>query len=880
MKNKFSVILLVSVLVLIYWQWLLSGPRVATDFSLASPSLLKSQLNIPQTWSVSGTEGLGEYSVFTLWSWPSNLLQGILANLNISFALMQRILFIMPFLIIGGGGVWKLCQLLELSSLAKSIAALFYLTNTYILLVIDGGQLSISIAYALFPWAFMVFERSLDGNLKKKILAGLLVSGIGVFDIRFIYIFLLLGFIKFFYDFLYISKDKWRHLFFSWIKTLFVIGIIVFGLNAHWILILVNYPISSNFYQQLTQTSFTSFISLSHAILLLSPHWYLNIFGRLTSIRFEFFLIPFLVFLAPVIKKRDKTVGFWLIVALISIFLTKGASDPLPNIYQWLYYNIPGFSLFRDSSKFFFLIALSYTALIAITVDQILKINKLFKFKLLIAVMMAAYFIFLSRPVWNGQMTGTFSPPILQKQYSEVNKFIQNDKVQSNVFWIPTIASQTELNAEHPAVEAARLVQKRPFAQGALGAYEIFNFLREAPYMGQLFDVANIGYLVYPPLDLRRADPHPDNLNYYNTFLGQLSNLPWLSRIENLSIPTFKVKQNQEKLFIPSNVWWVIGSDDIYKESTKSAKLSLSKNALIFAEEFAGLGRRSNEFSFSKIILHNKILIDLAATLISKQDLIFPAQNLKHDPDLSGWWQRGTAELINWKDFLKTKYGIQNQDFDYGGGWAVGEGNLKVKVRDEKFKSGNILLARVLESSRSGMLKFSQDDRLIGQVDTNSLIANVRWFEVGTLTDDKEVTIESVGDINVVNALVSLPASVWSEFVRVSTTLVMQHRVVNFDEKNAQENLSTVSYKQISPTKYSVNVENLQNPSVLVFSQNFDSNWKLNGQSPVPVYSLLNGFKIEKNGSYQLSFEPQSFLLVVLVIPFLTLLISLILLAI
>lgn len=868
MKNKLPILIVILVLVSIYWQWWISGPRVASDFSQTSSDLIKSQLNIPQTWSNGGTEGLGEYTVFTLWSWPYNLLQGILGNLGISFNLIQRILFIIPFLIIGGTGIWKIGKTLSFSSTAKIISTIFYLTNTYILLVIDGGQLSISLAYALFPWAFMLFKQSLSGDLKKKVLTGLVISAIGIFDIRFIYIFFMLCSVIFFYEFLFIPKNKWLSWVFKWIKMGFVIGVIILGLNAHWILVLIKHPISAGFYQHLTQTSFTSFISFSHVLLLLSPHWYKNIFGRLTDLRLEFFLIPTLVFLAPILKKRDKNVGFWFLVALISIFLTKGTSDPLGGAYQWLYYNIPGFSLFRDSSKFFFLVALSYAVLIGITTDQILvRINNS-KTKILVSLMLGAYFIFLVWPVWSGQMTGAFSQPVLQKEYLNLNEFIKTDKDESNIFWIPTISPLTELDTQHPAVEASRLVQKRPFAQGAVGAYEAFNFLREAPYMGELFDVANIGFLVYPPLDLRRADLHPDNINYYYTFLNQLSNLPWLTKVENSLIPLFKVNKHQEKLFIVPNIWWVIGSDTIYNESTKSAQLALSKNALIFAEESSDLGKKIDELSQVQIILNNKTPLDLAAGFLNKDNLIFPANGLKKDPDSSGWWKRNGGDLIAWKDFLKTKYGIVNQDFDLGGGWAIGEGNRQLTIENEKWKIGNVLLARVLESSRSGQLKFLQNNKLIGLIKTASESANVRWFEVGSLIDGSNLTVKTQGDINVVNAIATVDKSLWQEYKAKANGY--QDRVVNFGE-GVQEASPSVSYKQINPTKYKVTIQNLKQASMLIFSQNFDNNWKLDGKSPFPVYSLLNGYSIEKNGEYELIFEPQKYVFPGLLISGLTL---------
>src|SRR3989344_4276857 len=202
MKIKVSSILLLFVLGGIFWQWWIPGPRVANDSSLISQTSLRSLFDLPQTWSVKATEGLGEYTVFTLWSWPFNFIQGILANLNLSFAFIERLLIIIPFLLIGAFGIWKICQRLNLSNFAKFIAILFYLTNTYILLVIDGGQLTISLAYSLFPIGLLLIEDAIYGSLKKKILAGLLISTIGFFDIRFLYVFFLLTLISFFYEFL------------------------------------------------------------------------------------------------------------------------------------------------------------------------------------------------------------------------------------------------------------------------------------------------------------------------------------------------------------------------------------------------------------------------------------------------------------------------------------------------------------------------------------------------------------------------------------------------------------------------------------------------------------------------------------------------------
>lgn len=873
MKNKLHIVLLLILLLGIFWQWWLLGPRVAIDFPIVSGQHLKTQMDLPRIWAQKDVEGMGEYSVFTLWSYPFTVISGLLAKLGLGFALQERILWVIPFLIIGILSIWKISRELDLSNYAKFIAALFYLTNTYILLVVDGGQLSIALGYAFLPLSFLAIKNAITKDLKEGILAGLSIWLLGIFDIRLIYILFLLCLIYFLY-FLFLRREGRFAWMLGWIKTGVICSVMWIGLNAYWLFPQISDPISSITYRKLTQTDSQSLINLGHAILLLAPHWYKNIFGNITQLKLEFFIIPILIFLAPVLKPKDKLVGFWIAVALIGIFLAKGASEPFSDVYKWLFFNIPGFSLFRDSSKFFFLIALSYSVLLGITFDATGKRIKAFKIKYLFFLFTIFYLIFLIRPILLEEMTGTFSKPPLEKEYSKLTTIFENDKDFARIFWIPSKAPLGYFSQVHPSLEGLRLTQKRPFAVSAKGTYEILNYLREAPYMGEIFDVAGIGYIAYPLLDPRRDNLHPDNIKYYYTFSEQLSKLSWLSKMENSPIPLWKTKQHQDKFFVTDNVWLVVGSDSIYDNITTSTKLRLSKNALIFIEEYVGLGNVIDELPEARIVLNDKTHTDLAVGFIKSNQLIFPSKQLQFDPDQSGWWKREAADLIKWRDFLQTRYGIDNQDFDLGGGWAVGENNLKFKIENLKLEKDQIVLARIMESSRSGKLKFYQDDKLIGEVVTKTYEnTNVRWFEVGKLTSDKELLIESSGDINVVNALAVLDKNEWAAYQEKAKKL--QVRIVNFDEKNA--NFSTkpiLTYRMINPTKYSIRVENLEEPSFLVFSENYDPNWQMVGQTSLPVYSFLNGFKIEKNGEYEVVFKAQEKVEQGLVISILTLLVS------
>lgn len=894
-KFKFLVIFLIAILIGVYWRWWLPGPKVANDFPIVSEDLLKSGMNFPYVWFENGAEGIGEYITFFLWGWPFSYIIGILANLGLPFAFIEKFIILVPALFIGFFGIWRFAANINLSNASRFIITLFYLANTYILILIDGGQLAIVLAYCWLPISFLTIQKSIQGGLKKKILAGITTSILGFFDIRFIYTLILLSLIRFFYQLLFFEEKQSYGLFLGrkkmaflldWIEMGIVIMVVVLGLHSYWLFPLLKAPISPKTYQFFTQTSFLSFVNLGHSMLTLAPHWFINVFGKIAPLRFEFIFIPILVFLSPVLRPKNYEVGFWLLVAVISIFLAKGTSEPIPQVYIWLFNHVPGLSLFRDSTKFFFILILSYSLLLGVTIDEIMtRLKGLKNIKVIFLVTLTGYFLFLIRPVWLGQMTGTFSSMPLQDEYSKLGNLLENDKNFSRVFWIPSLPSLGYSSLNHPRVEAARLVQRRPFAIGTKGTYELFNFLREAPYMGEIFDVAGIGYLVYPYLDPRRDDMHPDNIKYHHTFSDQLSKRSWLAKVGDSSTPLFKVKEHQERFFITPKIWWVIGSDNIYNEATKSAKLKLSKNALIFAEEYPGLSRKLDQLPKARIVLNNKTDLDLAANFINPSSLIFPAQSLNFDPDKSGWWRREVPDLIAWRAFLQTKYGIDNQDFDLGGGWAVGEGGLKFKVKlpfgGPKLKGNHILLARVLESTRSGELYFHQDGELIGRINTRKEGNNIRWFEVGQLSKDNgELEISSFGDINVINALAVLDTNEWRNYQDKAKNL--QSRIVNFDEKNTlNDNNPKVTYQQINPTKYIVNITNLDSSSFLVFSQNYDALWKINrgtiplrkinSQTSLPVYSLLNGFSIDKDGQYVVEFEVQKYVYPGLIISGITL---------
>ncbi len=860
MKNNLKIPLQIYLIItfvalfIIYYPVFLPGIRVAQDFPYASESYMYSLFSLPSIWS-SIAGGFGQNVNPTLWSWPYQLLFGMGRELGGDSSVLNKLLGVIPTLGLGFVGIWKLGSYYKLSNWGKVISVVFYLGNSYILLLIDGGQFLLALAYSILPLSFLFVEQAIVGSYKRKIIAVIPLLVMSFFDIRGVYLLLVLLFCRFLFG----LKDnkgaiiKWIV---SWLQILGTFAFLWILMNFYWIWALLN---SFNFHGSLaTQvitgvSSSTNFINLSHAMALQQPHWYKNIFGVVSALQFEFVFIPILVFLTALVRRKEKTVAFWMIVAVLGIFLTKGLNPPLGEAYAFLYKYVPGFFLFRDASKFYFLVALSYSILLGLLVSY-LEERKL---KFTIAFVLV-FLIFLDRPVFLGKMTGIFSKPYLEDQYAKQSLFfVDKTSEYFKIAWVSQKPSLGHMDINHPAVNTIDLAKIRPFQVGIKGDYELNNFMREASFSGEIFDVSGIKYISYPPLNPNRDVIKPDNIIYYNLFLSQLKSLPWIKGdIKDLTIPTLETRKSEDLFFVAPNIWWVIGSDDIYNQTLRGENFRLAKNAMIFAEEHLGISNLLQGISNIRIVLNKKGLVDLAASFINSNNMIFPANSLSNEPGANGWWKRQTGEFIQWKNFLKTKYEINYQDFDYGGGWAVAEGEKDLKLSDKRIKKGNVLLARVLESTRSGEISFYQGGTTIATLSTAKRENGFSWFEVGKLSDSNSVDIKTKGPINVINALASVDSNEWELLKKQSNALSEKGKIKQFGE-NLTSDLARVSYKKISETRYSIKIDDLKKSQLLVFGQSYDPGWKLNSASPIPVYSFLSGFYIDHNGQYTLEYAPQ-----------------------
>ncbi len=122
-----------------------------------------------------------------------------------------------------------------------------------------------------------------------------------------------------------------------------------------------------------------------------------------------------------------------------------------------------------------------------------------------------------------------------------------------------------------------------------------------------------------------------------------------------------------------------------------------------------------------------------------------------------------------------------------------------------------------------------------------------RWYEIGPINLDSEewvINISWKGSVQL------------DEFIIYSLKNGEERHVSDLFESSSS---SMVTYQQINPTLYNIQVNCLQ-PSVLVFSDTYNSLWKayLDSQELPQVsaaYSLVNGFFINRTGEFNVTIQ-------------------------
>src|SRR3989344_2290345 len=453
--------------------------------------------------------------------------------LNLPWELFERMFWFWPFIGISIASSYYLTR--------SWIGVLIYTTYTYILMIVAGGQMGIAMAYAISPFVlrkFIDFVDSLlnvilseqerpknlmrffafaqDDNVKRAILIGLVLSVLTMFDPRVAYIIVIAVAI---YGLLNI---KFLHSVFHVLYSVFFIPILIAAiLNSYWIvplfrkgadLVIENFDSSLGF-------EYFSFADFSHAFSLLHPNWPENIFGKTYFLQPEFLILPVIAYISLLFIKNSKqiqnsklqnknnltmrqlsngTILFFALLGIVGAFLAKGANPPFGEVNLWLFENFPGMSMFRDPTKFYILVVLSYSILVPFSIVSLSKwVNSKFKIQNylpnLFLLFTILYLIFLIRPAIFGQLSGTFKSHTVPQEYIELKNFIKAQNESFGILWIPEKHRYGFYSGYNPFVSAREFMDIHDPVKLAI---ELRN-RNENQWNTRLLDM-NIRYIIVP----------------------------------------------------------------------------------------------------------------------------------------------------------------------------------------------------------------------------------------------------------------------------------------------------------------------------------------------------------------------------------------------
>lgn len=354
-NNSIALLILLIFSLIIYHQWIGFSWFSEGDYPLNTSQSLVSF--IPQlSWDSRYSFG-GQNIVF--WRYPHMFLHGLFGLLGYGSNVSEKFLVFGPA-VLGGVLVMYLIGLeLSLGVIGAAIASIVFNFNTYFFSITDHIYITCSEVAGLFSLLFFIrYFKLMESRYLIFSLLALSVSSF--YDLRGAV--LSIGLI-FLYAIFESYLLRWRSI--KYIKGFLTLCIFFVFVSSFWVLPqIVGKSFSSN--EILSRNLFgNEFLALPQVITIHHPFW---TGGKLAwfhtqPIPWFYWIIPITMILAAYYGRKNKYVIFAGLVAMFGLFLGKQVASPFGEVYIYLFDHLPGFSAFREASKFFFFVIFGFSIL-------------------------------------------------------------------------------------------------------------------------------------------------------------------------------------------------------------------------------------------------------------------------------------------------------------------------------------------------------------------------------------------------------------------------------------------------------------------------------------------------------------------------------------
>lgn len=423
------------------------------------------------------------------------------------------------------------------------LVSLFFWLNTYFL-VRQTAHIPIAIVIGIMPLLLLFFDKFIQNNNKKDLLLFSFLYFIWIcYEVRLMYIitFLLIIYFLFFGIKNISSKFFWKYV------LLFII--IQLLLNIFWLLPTILFSGESISWTANRWLFWNHLFNILYAFNIFDSSWSWWVPNQdfiPQPIPIYLWFYPILIVVSILFIKKQtanskKLMLFWLTISIIWIILTTQSSDPLPWLYQWLYYNFPWFNLFREASKFYIITLLWYTIILGVFINYLYKINKnIFHIIWVIIILISAS---IAKPLITKEIWTTYVWKIQPIEYKILNDYIISQDESFKTLSIPINSQWLHFNVKNPKVSLIQVIDSAykdftitPPIYRNYG--DVASFIFE-PISNKLLDISWIKYVIIWLFDeqdnfFRFYGSSPEE--YYNklksfTFLKEL-NIDWIDKVK------------------------------------------------------------------------------------------------------------------------------------------------------------------------------------------------------------------------------------------------------------------------------------------------------------------------------------------------------------
>jgi hypothetical protein len=549
--------LLISIATITHWQWFFTGILTTSgDWWFQYPEVLVEKLSFPPIWQ---NDGFGSLNISASTAFVQ-LCVGILAKIGISTELIVRIIYLVPATLCLILGSYFLADDITKSRPASFIAALVFSFNTYVL-NLQAGQLLLLNASALIPIILLLQRRIFESkSIRRIVIAGLVLALQGAYDFRIFYItvFIIVGYNGFKLT-SYIATHSWKNSV-HFLLVIFSPLIIAGAIHFHWLLGISKVgALTSN--EIFNRGLFgDAYMNIIQAVALFHPFWTGSkpaVF-EVQSIPWSFFIIPIVALFGYLVNRKKPEALFFMMVALVGIFLTKQSSEPFTGVYLWLYEHFPGFNAFREASKFYILIVLGYSVLVALFFVWYIRYSKhsqLSKYSALAGF--SVLLLLNSYSLVTGEFGTMFVARHIPADYLKFRDYMLKDDVYSRVLWVPSDSRWGFYSSLHPKLSAIRLADDVWRFVNSDVINEPLNIkissILKKNFLQEMLNISSVKYLVVPIQDKDNDDDFyvhyggRDNPEIRQWYLNQLDAMPFLKRAD-LELGNLVVYENDNSL--------------------------------------------------------------------------------------------------------------------------------------------------------------------------------------------------------------------------------------------------------------------------------------------------------------------------------------------